>query len=103
MALDNVLFLVGQGKHNFSVIACNARVLKAMPVRDIAAIMPVIQVKIMQERTFYQAGLVGVGTQMDVEPECNARDPHTMLVGRHTAVLDELLHFQRVGVVGNAL
>ena len=74
-----------------------------MPVRDIAAIMPVVQVKIMQERTFYQAGLVGVGTQMDVEPECDARDPHTMLVGRHTAVLDELLHFQRVGVVGNAL
>ena len=57
----------------------------------------------MQERTFYQTGLVGVGTQMDVEPECNARDPHTMLVGRHTAVLDELLHFQRIGVVGNAL
>ena len=57
----------------------------------------------MQERTFYQAGFVGVGTQMDVEPECNARDPHTMLVGRHTAMLDKLLHFQRVGVVGNAL
>ena len=55
----------------------------------------------MQERTFYKAGLIGVGPQMDVEPECDAGHPHTVFIGRDAAVLDKFLHLQRVRVIGN--
>lgn len=50
VALDDVLFLVGQFKHSFSVVACNTSMLEAVPMGDVAAIMPVVQVKIVQER-----------------------------------------------------
>ena len=101
MALDDVLFLITQGKHGLRIIARNARVLEAVPMGNIAAAVPVIQVKVMQERTFYKAGLIGVGPQMDVEPECDAGHPHTVLIGRDAAMLDEFLHLQRIRVIGN--
>lgn len=50
VALDDVLFLVGQFKHGFGVVACNTSMLEAVPMGDVAAIMPVVQVKIVQER-----------------------------------------------------
>lgn len=101
VALDDVLFLIAQGKHSLRIIARDARVLEAVPMGDVAAVVPVIQVKVMQERTFYKAGLIGVGPQMDVEPECDAGHPHTVFIGRDAAVLDEFLHLQRVRVIGN--
>ena len=102
VALDDVLFLVGQFKHGFSVVACNTSMLEAVPMGDVAAIMPVVQVKIVQERPLYKAGLIRADVQMDVEPERDAGDAQTVLVGCHAAVLDEFLHFQRVRVIGNA-
>lgn len=102
MALDDVLFLIAQGKHGLRIIARNARVLEAVPMGNVAAAVPVIQVKVMQERTFYKAGLIGVGPQMDVEPECDAGHPHTVFIGRDAAVLDEFFHFLCVGVIRNA-
>lgn len=102
MALDDVLFFFGQVKHRFGVVARNARVLEAVPVGDVAAVVPVVQVKIVQERALYKADFVGVGAQVDVQPERNAGDAHTVLVGRDAAVLDELLHFHRVRVIRDA-
>lgn len=102
VALDDVLFLIAQGKHGLRIIACNTSVLEAVPVGDVAAIMPVVQVKIVQERPLYKAGLVRAGVQMDVEPERDAGDAQTVFIGGHAAVLDELLHFQRVRVIGDA-
>ena len=55
VALDDVLFLIAQGKHSLRIIARDARVLEAVPMGDVAAVVPVIQVKVMQERTFYKA------------------------------------------------
>ena len=46
--------------------------LEAVPMGDAAAIMPVVQVKIVQERPLYKAGLIRAGVQMDVEPERDA-------------------------------
>ena len=102
MALNDIFFLIGQPEHSFGVVACNAWMLEAVPVGDVAAMVPVIQIKIMQERAFYKAFLIGVDTQMNVEPERNAGDPHTVLIGCDTAVLDELFHFLRGGVIRNA-
>ena len=56
----------------------------------------------MQERALYKAFLIGVDTQMNVEPERNAGDPHTVLIGCDAAVLDEFFHFLCVGVIRNA-
>lgn len=50
VALDDVLFLVGQLKHGFGVVACDTSMLEAVPMGDVTAIMPVVQVKIVQER-----------------------------------------------------
>ena len=102
VALDDVLFLVGQLKHGFGVVACDTSMLEAVPMGDVTAIMPVVQVKIVQERPLYKAGLIRADVQMDVEPERDAGDAQTVLVGGHAAVLDEFLHFQRVRVIGNA-
>ena len=43
VALDNVLFLVGQFKHGFGVVACNTSMLEAVPMGDVTAIMPVVR------------------------------------------------------------
>lgn len=102
VALDDVLFLVGQFEHGFGVVACNTSMLEAVPMGDVTAIMPVVQVKIVQERPLYKAGLIRADVQMDVEPERDAGDAQTVLVGGHAAVLDEFLHFQRVRVIGDA-
>ena len=56
----------------------------------------------MQERTFYKGWpSSALARRWDVEPECDAGHPHTVLIGRDAAVLDEFLHLQRIRVIGN--
>ena len=64
--------------------------------------MPIVQIKIVQKRAAHQADFIGMAMPVQVEPVGDAGHPQAMLVGGDGAVLDELLHLQRMGVIGNA-
>ena len=61
--------------------------------------VPVIQIKIVQQRTHGQRGLVGVQVQAAVEPEADQRHIFAVLIGGHRAMLDILPHLLHLGVV----
>ena len=69
-----------------------------MPPGDIPALVPVIQVKIVEKRPPQQADFPGTAPQPEVEPIGNARHPQAMLVGGDRSVLDELPHQQCIGI-----
>ena len=73
-----------------------------MPVGDVGTVVPIVQIKIVQKRAAHQADFIGMAMPVQVEPVGDAGHPQAMLVGGDGAVLDELLHLQRVGVIGNA-
>lgn len=73
-----------------------------MPVGDVGTVVPIVQIKIVQKRAAHQADFIGMAIPVQVEPVSDAGHPQAMLVGGDGAVLDELLHLQRVGVIGNA-
>lgn len=73
-----------------------------MPVGDVGTVVPIVQIKIVQKRAAHQADFIGMAMPVQVEPVSDAGHPQAMLVGGDGAVLDELLHLQRVGVIGNA-
>ena len=61
--------------------------------------VPVIQIKIVQQRTHGQRGLVGVQVQAAVEPEADQRHIFAVLIGGHRAMLDILPHPLHLGVI----
>ena len=73
-----------------------------MPVGDVGTVVPIVQIKIVQKRAAHQADFISMAMPVQVEPVGDAGHPQAMLVGGDGAVLDELLHLQRVGVIGNA-
>lgn len=73
-----------------------------MPVGDVGTVVPIVQIKIVQKRAAHQADFIGMAMPVQVEPVGDAGHPQAMLVGGDGAVLDELLHLQRVGIIGNA-
>ena len=73
-----------------------------MPVGDVGTVVPIVQIKIVQKRAAHQADFIGMAMPVQVEPVGDAGHPQAMLVGGDGAVLDELLHLQRMGVIGNA-
>lgn len=73
-----------------------------MPAGDVGTVVPIVQIKIVQKSAAHQADFIGMAMPVQVEPVGDAGHPQAMLVGGDGAVLDELLHLQRVGVIGNA-
>ena len=65
------------------------------------ALVPIVQIKIVQESSHRQRGLIGPQMKAAVEPEADQHHVFAVLVGRHIAMLDKLphpLHF-RVPVI----
>ena len=73
-----------------------------MPVGDVGTVVPIVQIKIVQKRAAHQADFIGMAMPVQVEPVGDASHPQAMLVGGDGAVLDELLHLPRVGIIGKA-
>ena len=105
VAGDDVLLLFGDVEHLLGVHAGIARVRKAVHLEQAAqavegaALVPVVEVKVVQEGPHRQRGLVGVQVQPPVEPEAHPHHVLAVLVGGHIAVLDKLPHALHLGVL----
>ena len=98
VACNDALFLCGNAEHPLCIDAGITRMGEAVHLKqpaqavEGALVMPVIQIKIMQQGPHRQRGLVGVQMQTAVEPEAHQRHILAMLVGGDRTVLDILPH-----------
>ncbi len=96
MARDDVLLLLGDGEAALCVDAGRAGVSEAMHLEQTAqavegaALVPVVEVEIVEEGPHGQRCLVRTQMEAAVEPEAHQHHVLAVLVGGHIAVLDKL-------------
>ena len=105
VAGNDALFLFGDMEHLFCIDAGAARVGEAVHLEQAADtmestfFMPVVQIKIVQESTDSQRGLVCAQMQAMVQPTADQHHILAVLIGGNVPVLDELPHLLHLGVL----
>ena len=108
MAADDVAHLGAEGKAPLGVLSGQQRVDETVHLEDAAqpaaqlepaCTVPVVEIKIVQQRPHRQRSLIRAEVEPPVDPEAHPGHVPAMLVGGHTAVLDVVVHLQHTGVL----
>ena len=105
MARDDVLLFSGDGKAPLGIDAGRAGMGKAVHLEQAAqaperaALVPVVEIEVMEEGPHGQRRLICAQMEAAVEPEAHQHHILAVLVGGHIAVLDKFPHPLHFGVL----
>ena len=102
MRTDDIGFARVKRIPRLGVLQRRRRMGKAVYLALRRTVVPVVQVKIMQERAAHKALFVCAEVQAAVQPKAGARHRHAVVVSRHRTVLDILVHPLRIAGIGPA-